>query len=184
VRYIIGFLVTIGLIILAFVLLLHGGGSNSAGQAGPLDATKYASTNVVMQLTVDNPITAEDTHRQIVISVGKDSSTIYVYKGYQRTVLTTKTYANNISSYNSFLASLQRAGFTEGNRSKTNDSELGFCPLGDRFVYEVVSGDQDLQRFWSTSCGQGNFHGNRATVLELFQQQIPDYGTLTSSVAL
>jgi hypothetical protein len=176
-------LITIGLIILAFVLLLRGTGGNSGGQGGPLDITKYGTTSVVAQMTFSNPTQADQTHRQVLVSVGKDSSTINIYQGYQQTVLQTKTYANNVTSYQQFLASLQRAGFTKGDNSKAVASEAGFCPLGDSFVYELVNGDQDIQRYWSTTCGQGNFKGNRSVVQQLFKQQIPDWGNLTANIA-
>lgn len=180
-RYFIGFLVTIGLIILAFILLLHGS-STPGGQAGKLDLTKYASSDTQMRMTIKNPNQSDQTHREVQVTVGKDYTTFNIFQGYQQHVVTTKTYANNSSSYNEFLAALQRAGYTKGDTSKANSSELGFCPLGDTYVYEVLNGDQDSQRFWSTSCGQGNFKGNRNVVQSLFKTQVPDYFSLTSDI--
>jgi hypothetical protein len=182
-RYIIGFLVTIGLIILAFVLLLRNTGPSS-GASGPLDITKYASTATEVRFTVDGPINANQTHQQVRITVGRDDATIEIISGYQGQVSNMKNYPNNSTAYANFLAALQRANFTKGNTDPANADERGYCPAGDRYIYEVVSGDQDKQRYWSTSCGVGTFKGDKATVNSLFVRQIPDYDQLTSIVQL
>lgn len=183
-RYIVGFLITIGLIILILVLLLRGGGS-SATAPKALNLGDYAYGSATAQLIIDGPIVADPNHREIEINVSQDAVSMNVYQGYQQTTINSKTYLNNESAYAVFLHALQNAGFTKGNTSAALSDERGYCPGGDRYIYSFNNDGTDLMRFWSTSCGgQGTFKGTPSTILYLFQNQVPDYSTLTQNVVL
>ncbi len=183
-KYIVGFLITIGLIILVIVLIVRGSGPSGPPKT-PIDLTKYSKTDTTMQLTIDGAINAEQTHRAVRITVGKAQASAAVIQGYQGTIGSQKAYSNNPAAYVNFLRALQIAGFTKGSNDAAVRDERGFCPNGSRFILEIVSGDQNLQHYWTTSCGgQGNFKGNINTVRSLFQNQIPDYGTLASGTGL
>lgn len=119
------------------------------------------------------------------ISVGADQSTIEIYQGYQNNVIQRKTYSNNSTSYAQFLRALQLVGYTRGSSDPNKKDERGFCPDGERYVFEIVADGSDTQRYWSTSCGgQGNFGGSASRVRLLFRQQIPDYDELVSPLGI
>ena len=90
------------------------------------------------------------------------------------------------SAYSVFLHSLQHAGYTLGNDDSSVKDERGYCPLGTRYVFEVIDGSgADIERFWATSCGSGvpsTFKGKTPASLQLFKLQVPDYGHLTANL--
>lgn len=185
-RYFIGFLISIGLIVLIIVLLFHHGGS------GKVPATKaplisYSNSDTTVREIIDQTINAPQNHRTIQITVGRDTTTFELIQGYDGNPLNTKTYPMTASAYAVFLHALQHEGYTLGNDDSTLKDERGFCPLGTRYIFEVVDGSgSDIERFWTTSCGSGSpstFKGKTATVLQLFQQQVPDYDTLTANLS-
>lgn len=176
-RYFIGFLVTIGLIVLLIVLLFHGGNSGKVPQT-KVPLISYATTDTVVRETIDETINAPEKHRTIQITVGKDNTTLNIIKGYDGDSQKNLSYPMSESAYGVFLKSLQHAGFTEGNDQSTLKDERGYCPLGKRYIFEVVQGGDSIERYWSTSCA-GNapstFKGKTSLILSLFQNQVPDY---------
>lgn len=183
-RYILGFLISVGLLILVFVMIFRGG-SDPAAPDAPKQLVDYANTNVTVQLTEDYPINADQMHRQLTTKVGRDVTTFTVESGYQGTVLREKSYNNNPTSYANFLRALQLAGFNIANKDKTLQDERGFCPLGRRYVMEIKDNQRTVQRLWSTSCGNiGSFQGKISTVQKLFRSQVPEYNQLTRGVQL
>jgi hypothetical protein len=181
-RYFIGFLIVIGLVVLVFVLFLTGGPSTPKSLVPSLPT--YADTNTVVQLTIDGPINADQTHRQVQIIVGQNESEINVFQGYDNTVLNNTSFPSNENAYDAFLHAIDIAGFTK-TRKTSNTDDTGVCALGDRYIYEIINGATDLQRTWSTSCGgQGTFGGNTNTILTLFQDQIPNYDQVAGGVVV
>ena len=181
-RYFIGFLITIGLIVLIFVLLLSGG--HSGVTTPPLQLVTYANSNADAQLVIDGPISGEQTHREIQIDVNQTAATFTLYQGYQKTIISTQTFANNTGGFGVFLQGLQRANFTKGNDDKSLSDERGYCPTGERYIMTLSNNGHNVVRYWATTCGQGTFKGTLQNVLFLFRQQIPDYGTLTNDLSL
>ncbi len=185
-RYIVGFLLAIGLLILAIVLVvqsLHGGKSTSISH--PL--TDYAYTNTQVEMTIDGPINADQAHNELQMVVGSSLSQINLQQGYQGTVTQSKTYANNPSSYAEFLKALDLAGFTQGVTGPgVNNNPIGYCAFGERYTYQIINPEgSTIQNFWSTSCGgEGTFKGNATTVLNLFSAQMPDYDSLVNGTNL
>ena len=179
-RYVIGFLIGIGLIVLTFVLIVRifGGGGEEAGPR-PVDLNSYATTDTVMRLTMDGPIVSEQKHEQVRITVGRDQVLFERFKGYQGDVVATKSYPNNPDAYAQFLHALNVAGYTQGDPEAPKD-ERGFCPTGRRFVYEAIGDGENILRWWNTSCGgdQGNFQGRAGDIRRLFTRQVPDYNEL------
>jgi hypothetical protein len=180
-RYFLGFLVAIGLIVMVFILLIHGFSGGDKPKTPQTSLLDYANTDTVMQYTVDGPLTSDEQHQGLRISVGQDQDSIEIYQGYQNNVIKSKTYPNNSSSYAQFLRALQLLNYTKGNKDPNKTDERGFCPDGNRYIFEIINNSSDIQRYWATSCGgQGNFGGDSAKVRALFRQQIPDYDDLTS----
>jgi hypothetical protein len=172
-KYFFGFLASLALIILVFVLVLRGFGGNDGGTAkSPL--TDFASSDAVVRLTVAGRIISEQEHRAYQITVGRSEVRLETLKGYEYETVATKTYENNQESYYTFLRALDLAGFDRGSGEKGNDDERGVCADGHRYVYEVIQGTSEEQRLWSTSCGDGGtFKGNAAAVRQLFNKQVP-----------
>lgn len=186
-RYIIGFILSIILIIFALTLIFrsHNNDATEVPKAS-IVLLDYANTDKTVEYTIDNPVSANQTHSQISITVGRDAATLNVYRGYQEEVLRTQTYPNNQTAYANFLRALQVAGYTTGKDDADLRDERGFCPAGRRYIYEIKDGATSTQRLWSTSCNTsiGNFKGNASVVRDLFIKQIPDYGKLTSNISL
>lgn len=181
-RYIFGFLLAFGLIIIVIILIIHGL-SGSAPQ--PLNLNGDANTNIGVQFTIDSPITAESNHNDIIINVGNTQSSIVITKGYEGQIISMKTYPMSVNSYVVFLRALMINGFTIGNNSAALADERGHCALGDRFIYQVLNGSGgNMERYWSTSCKTGTFLGNVPVIQQLFETQIPDYDSLTSAITL
>ncbi len=176
-RYFIGFLITIGLIVFILILLLSG--NSPAPTTKLLNVENYAyNSNSTADLIIDGPIVADQNHRELRIDVTENAVTFSLYQGYQQTLLKTQSYPNNESSYAVFLHALQLNGFTLGINDKTLSDERGHCASGYRDIYSFSDGSTNLFRYWSTSCGTGTFKG-LSSIPSLFQTQVPDYGTLT-----
>ena len=70
------------------------------------------------------------------------------------------------------------------NPAPAETDSRGVCPLGQQYIFESINGSSDLQHTWATSCGgQGTFGGKTSTVITLFEKQIPDFTSRTSSVS-
>lgn len=180
-RYITGFLIGLGLIVLAVILVIRvfGGGGDKKDEPKPVDLASYSTTDTVVRLSMDGPTGSEQEHQQLRITVGKERVVYERLKGYQGEVIETKDYANNPDAYSQFLKALAVAGFTNGNDKVTKD-ESGFCPAGRRYVYEAIGDGESLFRWWSTSCGgTASFKGRGDTVRSLFKKQVIEYNTLT-----
>jgi len=186
-RYFIGYIVTIGLLIVLILFLVGSGGSgkHNTPPATPKFLNSYASTDAEVQLTADGPITGVLTHHSAQITVNAFQATFQAFQGYDGTVINTQSYANTQNAYYAFLSALSQAGFTKGAPVKGYSSDTGLCPLGTRYDVRLIQDGQSLEHYWITSCGgAASFKGNFPLTLELFQTQIPDYTQLTSTLTL
>ena len=184
-RYFLAAIVVIFFIIIVFVLVLQG--FTGTGQPVPKsNLTQYAYTDTVMQYTVDGPVTANQTHMGIRVTIGQYASTIQVYEGYQNDVLRSQTFNNNQSSYYVFLRALELLDYTSGIKSPALADPRGYCPTGNRFTYQIINEDTstNIQNYWSSTCGQGNFTGETGQINSLFVAQIPDYAQFTEGTGL
>lgn len=184
-RNIIAALLVIGVVLLFIVLVVkmfsgHGGPTSPAINLG-----SYSDTNSEAVLLIDSPTNIDQDHHQVRITVSATQNEIEIIQGYQGTVTDSRTYASNGPAYAAFLQALKLANFTKGD-TKSNVDYRGYCPTGDRYVYKFNDGYKDLFTYWSTSCGQGTYGGNRPLTRQLFERQIPDsdFNELTSAVPL
>lgn len=173
IRSIIVALVGIGIVVLVIVLLIKAifGGSSSPAQQ--INLVSYANTAATTELYIDGPVVSNQEHRAIKITVSQYQAEIDLIQGYQGTVLQMQTFPNNSASYANFLQALNRLDFTKGNNDPAKQDERGYCAQQDRYIYIFNDGTKNLFRYWSTSCGQGTFSGNRTQVQQLFERQIP-----------
>jgi hypothetical protein len=139
-----------------------------------------------VQFTIDGPVTADQTHQAVQITVGQTQAQINTFQGYEGTITNTQSFANNQPSYANFLRALDLAGYTKGNSNPQLADYRGYCPFGDRYIYKIVDGSgKNTEQYWATSCGgQGTFKGTVNTIDKLFQLQIPNYNTLTQNLSL
>ena len=182
-RYFLWFLVSIGLIVLAIVLMVRGFHSGTSPvSTSPL--VRYANSDTVMQVTVEGPLVSEQKHQGYRVTVGQTEAQIEALQGYEDTVTQTKTYANSQNGYANFLRALDLAGYQKGSTDPKKADSRGYCPGGAVYTFEIVNADGSTpEKFWATSCGgQGNFGGSVSKVLTLFEQQIPDFDTVTSNL--
>jgi hypothetical protein len=182
-RYFLGFLAAVGLIVLVFVLVLRGLGGGGKSNVQTV-LTDYTSTDTVMRLTIDGPVKADQNHHMVRITVGRNENMVETIQGYQDTVLTTNTYPNNEEAYGVFLRALHLQGYTKGDDNPDRADERGICPTGTRYIFEIVTGSASVQRFWTSSCDGGTFRGKASTVRNLFRAQIPDYAKTTRSMSV
>ena len=183
-KYFIGFLVTLGLIIILILLLLRGGGKPKAPVVQKtLDS--YASTSAEVRLTIDGPVNANSQHNQVRVTVDNNEVTFEQIQGYSGDVVKTQGYANTQDAYLVLLRSLTLAGFNKGSNTSALKDDRGYCPLGDRYIVEIIQNNQDIERYWTSNCGSPKtFLGNINLTLSLFDAQVPDYQSLVSNIAL
>lgn len=186
-RYIAGFLLAVGLIVVVIILIIRGLTSSSSTPTSnaPADLSSYVGSSTSVQFTIDSPVTSADKHHDIIINVSNYQATVTVTKGYDSEVVSTRSYPMSSSSYAVFLKALQYNGFTQGNNDPSLKDERGHCALSDRFIYQVIdSTGNDIQRYWNSTCGTGSFNGLGGTIRQLFVKQIPDYGDITRGIQL
>ena len=185
-RYIVGFLLAIGLIVIVIILIikaLTGSPKNQTQQVQNLPS--LANSGSTVQLTIDSPVTAPQNHKDIIINIGNAQASLRVTQGYEGDTVRQKSYPMDANAYTVFLKALDYNGFTKGNNDASQQDERGHCATGDRYMYEVVDSDGNtLQHYWYTSCNNGTFQGNVSIIQQLFTNQIPDYSSLTGDVSL
>lgn len=181
-RYFIGLLVALGLIIILIILLLTGG-KKAVPTQQPKTLTDYASTDSQVSMTIDGPVNADSEHDQVRVSVDSANVTYEHIRGYQGDVVQTKVFENNQDAYDVFLHALLHAGYSLGSNDPQFRDERGYCSTGDRYIFELTEGDKTITRYWSSSCGSPKtYEGNTGLTITLFQAQVPSYETLTGSI--
>jgi hypothetical protein len=100
-RFIIGILITIGLIVLILVLLLRGGGSTPTPKT--LKLSDYANSGSTAHYILDGPIVSDQEHQGVKIDVSADEVSFMLYRGYEGDVIKQQTYLNNNSANNGDL---------------------------------------------------------------------------------
>jgi hypothetical protein len=180
-RYILGFLIAIGLIVLIIVLIFSGG-KPSTPKVTPEALPSYANSNSEVKMTIDGPITAIQNHNTIEVMVTQNSATYDLIEGYNDNVISSKVYPNTQNSYQAFLSSLYYAGFSRGSMASDLSNNTGYCSSGSRYTFELINNGQDVYRYWATNCaGSKTYEGNLVQTIGLFKLQIPDFNNLSQS---
>lgn len=187
-KYFIGFMVTVMIIIILLVVSL--GNVNKKPQSKSKDTTNkslisYASSDASVRMIVDGPVSANETHYQISVMVDRNKTVYEQINGYNGRVLKSKTFHNNQNSFTDFLSALQRAGYMKGDKSQEKANYNGACGLSNRYIFSLNEGGKTIQQFWTSDCGSPKTYlGNFYLTYELFQAQVPDYSDLTSDINL
>lgn len=184
-RYFISFLIALGLLIFVIFLLFHSTNKPKQPQL-PLTVqtlADYANSDAETVMTIDGPVNNVQEHWQVRVTVGRDNVTFEQLQGYSGNVTNMQNFANTQDAYAAFLKSLAHAGFTNGNKDPKSSDERGFCPIGERYVFQLRENGQDLERYWATSCGNPKTYlGAFSLTVELFTAQVPNYGILTENL--
>jgi hypothetical protein len=183
-RFFFGVLVAIGLIILIVILMLSGNGGSKL-PAITKTLTSYTNDNDAVRLTIDGPVNANQNHQGIQITVDNSDVTFEQLQGYQDSVVNLQNFANNQPAFAVFLHALNFAGFTKGNTAKSLSDERGYCALGNRYIFELLENGNDLERYWTSSCGSPKTYlGSLNLTLSLFEAQVPGYSQLAQNINL
>jgi hypothetical protein len=178
-KYVLGLLLGIGLIVLTFILIFRAFSGGDTPKQQSIDLSDYATTSAVMRFTIDGPTNSDQKHGRVRITVSKDKVLYEQVQGYEGKLVQTKEYANNAQAFGTFLRSLELAKFDKGD-TKVDKDERGYCATGRRYLYEAIDGGDTLFRWWNTSCSasQGSYDGVTSSVQTLFKKQVPDYDKL------
>ncbi|MGB4759434.1 MAG: hypothetical protein WBP26_05260 [Candidatus Saccharimonadales bacterium] len=183
-RYIVGFLIAIAMAILVFSLIFKAIGGNDSGDKteDQVQLVDYIETDAVMSMTALGPIVAEQNYQAVRISVDTLQAKIEVMSGFEGNVVSSQVYSSNNAAFNEFVRALAGTGFDRGIDDPRLEDEAGQCPTGVRYIFSVTEDGQTKQRYWTGTCTKGTFEGNRPQTVDLFQAQIPDYGTQVRGV--
>lgn len=183
-KYVLGVLGVIFVVILVVALITRGGGSNRPIPK-KLVVAEEAREGVSAVFTTQGRVVGEDQRRAVRIIINQNERRLEVLTGYGEAVEKAHSFSNTHAAFETFLVSLDYAGFDNAQQPLAED-ERGVCPLGRRYIYELREHSQNLLELWGTSCSskQGSFAGNTTTVQKLFEQQIPEYRNLIRGVSL
>jgi hypothetical protein len=180
----------VGVILAAFIAILvivnrNPGDPKSPNLRGAVSLTDYDNLNANISLTTQGKLVGENERQAVRISVTRTERKIEILRGYDEAVERSNTYPNSQSGYESFIRALDNAGFTKNRPSKFDDNR-GVCPLGNKYIYDLSYNDEHVSNLWSTSCSknEGTYAGVPTLTRQLFEQQIPDYGTQVRGVKL
>lgn len=188
-RFVIFLTAVVGFILLLF--LIFGRGSSNTPK--PIETKKtnktpsslvdYIDRDSKVILTVAGRINGDDAHRQIRITVTPTEREVEVIQGYQNNVIKKQNYSNNRAAYDQFMRSLARTGFSKERKSVLKD-ERGICANEHRYIYQIIDNNEQVSRTWAAQCNKGNSMGNAPFILQLFRNQITDYGKFVNGVNL
>jgi len=180
-RYLIGLIITVGLIILLIILIFRGGNQKAPTAPSNKSLSSYATTDAQTIMTIEGPINANSLHQGIRVTVDHDNVTFETLTGYDGNVTELKNFSNSTSAYQAFLSALNNLGFKEVNKKYSSTNVEGTCPLGTRTIFQLVQDQQQVVNSWTTSCGFGTYAGAIGSTTTLFQNQVPGYSQLSQN---
>jgi hypothetical protein len=189
-RYFIGFFVTIGLIIVLIVLLFGGGGDKKTSDTpeAPKTLSSIADTDAQVRMTIAGAVRSNQEYTEVQVTVDRNSANLDIISGFEGNVVDSQNFASNQPAYETFLRALTHAGYMlgeKGAKGKLYADDRGYCPTGQRYIFEIIENGKTVQRYWSSSCGKSapkTYLGTTSLTITLFQRQIPEYNTLTDDV--
>ncbi len=181
-KYIIGFFIVLGLLVLLIVLLL--GGSKHGSTPKSIYLPNYANKiNSSVSMTMNGPIVSNQTHNSLTITASSSDVTYNLYLGYDGNVVKSKVYNNTENSYRALLYALFYAGFDQGNNDPKLSNSTGYCAQGDVYIFTLTNNNQTISKYWASNCSStpSTYNGQLGSTISLFKQQVPDYYSLTSN---
>lgn len=169
---------------------IFGGGSGEPEQeqvnVGKEALTETQSTSSI-RMSVRGPIVASENFHSYDITISPEKRNMTTYVGYVGKQVGTKNYSNNRQAYEQLVFALDRAGMMDGTPLEGDANDLrGICATGLIYQFEVLSSSTSVQSLWTTSCKSisGSLTASRSSLTNLFQDQIPDFNTLSRKISL
>jgi hypothetical protein len=186
-KYILGVLGAIILLIMAVVLITSSGSRGSEQQQGErqVHLNDYIDTDAVVSWTEQGELVGEDKHKEVRIVVSRSERRIELLTGYDGKIERNQNFSNSGEAFSRFVRALDELGFSRKKATKQPDYR-GVCPLGRRYIYTLHRGNSDDLFLWSTSCSKndGTFGGRSGPIRELFRNQISTYNEFIRGVRL
>lgn len=185
-KYFLGVIAAIILVVLAVILIFRGGGDGDKPKDQQVVLSDYVNSDATVRYTMDGRIVAKEKHYAIRINVSRTRRSVEILNGYDGQVERSQDYENDINAFNTFLEALELAGYTKARENPEQEDDSGVCPTGNRYIYELTDTGAENLRLWSTSCTtrQGTFDGRASLVRQLFQAQIPNYSEVIRGIQL
>ncbi len=180
-KYFLGVLGVILLIIFVIVLALRGGDDTSTPAPDVKALTEYsAEPQSQVTMTTGGAINAEENHRIVSVQVTASNRSVAITEGYNGKVISEETFPNTTDAFSAFLAGLEQVGFSKVRSSKLDFTSV--CPTGKRYSYVLNSNSEDVVNSWSATCERGTYGGQVTNTQNLFQAQIPNYSDIVNDV--
>jgi hypothetical protein len=183
-KYLVGFLVIMAIVIGGGFILVRNFSGQAQTSTPRTELVSIASTDAVTKMTIYGPITDDQSHYEVKVTIGRTANSIDVIKGYQGQVIQSKTFNNNEPGYAAFLRAIDLLGYTQQKGSESDQDNRGVCPTGSVYTFEVVGSETLQQKTWTSTCGGGTFGGKVDPINQLFRKQIPDYSGITKEARL
>src|SRR5687768_16073215 len=108
-RYILGLLITFGLLVLLIVLIFRGGGEQPRAPGTQKPLVSYGCTDAEASLLLDGPVNAASLHNRIKITVDRNNVSFERQEGYDGKVTNMQKFPNTENSFAAFLKALGQA---------------------------------------------------------------------------
>lgn len=164
-------------------------GGSSSTTTEPVNNGKAALTQTTadrsVRMTVRGPIVASENFNSYTVTVTPSSRTMTTYVGYVGQQIKTEQLGNDTQAYTQFVSALSLANLMEGTPFTGDaDNTSGICATGNVYQFEVLQGDNTVQKLWTSTCkgSPGSLKASLAQVFGLFRAQIPSFAKLTSQL--
>lgn len=185
-RYLVGFIFSLALIILALVLFFSNNPKTNPAQLQQQITrfSSYAKTDAEATLDINGPIVSPSNHNEVKISVSSSEINLQVIQGYDDSVTVNQTFPNSQNSFEAFLRALYINGFDATPKKNSLTSPLGLCSLGDTYTFGLNRNSNNIVNSWITNCYSdiSTYTGNFQNTLNLFQKQVPNYNQYTNNL--
>lgn len=188
-RYGLGVLLVIFLVIVGAVVLFDGDNSSSSKQLRNTQIVDYENKDrASVSWTQQGVLVGEDQRRSIRVIVTRNNRMVEVLDGYEQRVEKSQQYTNTPAAFSAFVRALDDASFGL-ERDVSEPDERGMCPTGNIFIYRLTDVGTEIMRTWSGNCSRagGSFGGstkNASLIARLFKAQITGYSDFVSGVKL
>lgn len=185
-KYLLGVIATVFVLIAAIFWIRSDSPTDKKAETdNKVSLVSYADGSAKVSYELHGELVGDEERQSIRITVDRNQRVFEILDGYNKKVVSTKTFANNAAAFDEFVHGLAIAGFAATQEARF-ESEKGVCPKGNVAIYTVVDKGDEVSRLWSGSCNKkaGSFAGNRRLVEDLFEDQIPEFRELTRDVEL
>jgi hypothetical protein len=184
----IAIIVGVGFGIASLIRRITGSGGNDTVKttSTAIDLDDYSNDNSSVSFIIDGPVQANETHKQVKITINQSVRVVEVLSGYEGKVEKTQSFTNNLEAYETFLKALQTTNFLKENSKIDEPDERGACATGYRYIYTLKDSGTEVKRLWTTSCGSktGTALTPYGKIKPLFEKQIPDYNKFISGIKI